>query len=183
VFLGDSYTSGFNGSGIGARGWPHIIAAARGWTATNLAVPGTGFLNPGWTGQPVWTLLGRAIDRHPDIVVVAAGHNDFRYAASATATAADRVIRRIHRSLPDALIVVVGPIWQNGSPPASTMALRDHLRHVARAVDALFIDPLAEGWFAGSRHALIGADGIHPTDRGHRFIAMRILDDLARGGD
>ena len=182
VFLGDSYTSGWNGAGIGARGWPRIVASARGWSGTNLAVPGTGFLNPGWTGQPVWTRVSRAIDGHPDVVVVAAGHNDFRYAPSATDAAADGVITRIHRSLPRALLVVVGPIWHNGRPPAATLALRDHLRRIAATLDALFIDPIAEGWFAGSRQALIGADGIHPTDRGHRFMATRILDDLARNG-
>ena len=183
VFLGDSYTSGWNGAGIGARGWPRLVASARGWHAVNLAVPGTGFMDPGWTGRPVGSLVGRAIGHQPDVVVLAAGHNDFNWARSATAAAADRVIMRIHRSLPHALLVVIGPIWQNGRPPAASVALRDHLRRTAAAVDALFIDPIAERWFVGSRHALISADGIHPSDRGHRFMATRILKDLARNRD
>jgi lysophospholipase L1-like esterase len=127
-------------------------------------------------------MVGRAIKRHPDVVVLAAGHNDYNWSRSATRAAADAVIMRIHRSLPRALLVVVGPIWQSGRPPASLLALRDHLRHVAAAVPALFIDPIAERWLAGSRHALIGADGIHPTDRGHRFMATRVLADLAHAG-
>ena len=183
VFLGDSYTSGWNGAGIGAHGWPRIVASARGWRAVNLAVPGTGFMDPGWTGQPVDSRVGRAIDDRPDVVVLAAGHNDFNWGRSATAAAADRVIMRIHRSLPHALLVVIGPIWQNGRPPAASVALRDHLRRTAAAVDAVFIDPIAERWFAGSRHALISADGIHPSDSGHRFMASRVLKDLARNGD
>jgi lysophospholipase L1-like esterase len=139
-------------------------------------------MDPGWTGKPVGSLVGVAIGRHPDAVVVAAGHNDFNWSRSATAAAADHAIMRIHRSLPHALLVVVGPIWQSGRPPASLVALRDHLRRVAATVGALFIDPIAERWFAGSRHGLIGADGIHPTDRGHRFMASRILADLAHAG-
>ena len=183
VFLGDSYTSGWNGAGIGARGWPRLVASSRGWHAVNLAVPGTGFMDPGWTGTPVGSVVGSAIDRHPDAVVVAAGHNDYDWSRSATLAAAGRVISRIHRSLPHAILVVIGPIWQNGRPPAALVALRDHLRRIASAVGALFIDPIAERWFAGSRHALIGADGIHPTDRGHRFMAAQVLNDLARNRD
>lgn len=182
VFLGDSYTSGWNGAGIGARGWPRLVASARGWRSLNLAVPGTGYVDPGWTGQPIGSLVGRAIDDHPKVVVVAAGHNDFNWPRSATAAAADKVIMRIHRALPHALLVVIAPMWQNGRPPASLVALRDHLRRVAATVGALFIDPIAERWFAGSRQALISADGIHPSDRGHRYIAARVLADLARGG-
>ena len=53
VFLGDSYTSGWNGAGMGERGWPRLVGSARGWRTVNLAVAGTGFLNPGWTDQPI----------------------------------------------------------------------------------------------------------------------------------
>jgi len=38
---------------------------------------------------------------------------------------------------------------------------------------------LAEGWFSGSRERLIGPDGIHPTDAGHRYMAQRVLAALA----
>ena len=37
----------------------------------------------------------------------------------------------------------------------------------------MFVDPIAEGWFVG-RPDLIGADGIHPTDAGHAYMAARI---------
>ena len=182
VFLGDSYTSGWNGAGIGARGWPRMVASARRWTAINLAVPGSGFMDPGSSGQPVGSMVGRAIARHPDVVMLAAGHNDFTWALSDTVAAADRVIMRIHRSLPHALLVVVGPIWPNDRPPTATLALRNHLRRVAGKVDALFIDPIAERWFAGSRQTLIGSDGLHPSDQGHDFMAKRVLRDIARKG-
>ena len=79
LFLGDSYTSGWNGAGLGARGWPALAAAARGWKVVNLAVPGTGFMNPGWTGQPIGSRVDAAIRHRPDIVFVVAGHNDSRW--------------------------------------------------------------------------------------------------------
>jgi lysophospholipase L1-like esterase len=182
VFLGDSYTTGWNGAGIGSQGWPERVARARAWRAINLAVAGTGFMNPGWTNQPLGSRIATAIRLKPDIVVVAAGHNDSRWSTSTTALAADKAIDRLRHALPDALIVVVAPIWPSGHPPARCVALRDDLRREARSVDAVFIDPLAEAWFAGANRRLIGADGIHPTNAGHRRIAERVLADLAGSG-
>lgn len=182
VYLGDSYTSGWAGAGIGARGWPRLVGAEIGWRTVNLAVPGTGFLNPGWTGQPIGTRLAAAIAARPDVVVIAGGHNDSRWSAEATASAADRVLDRLHAALPDALLVVVAPIWQDGSPPARCRVLRDRLRAKAASLDAVFIDPLADAWFAGGSHRFIGRDGIHPTNAGHRFIADRVLAALVEPG-
>jgi lysophospholipase L1-like esterase len=178
VFLGDSYTTGWNGAGIGEDGWPAIVASAEGWTAVNLAVAGTGFINPGWTGQPVRTRLAAAIAAGPSVVVVAAGHNDRRYGAAAPSREADAVLSRLRAELPRSAIVVVGPIWQSGRVPASLRQLRDHLRETAARVDAVFIDPIAEGWFAGSAERLISGDGIHPTNPGHRRMAELVLATL-----
>jgi len=182
AFLGDSYTSGWNGAGLGPRGWPGLIGKARGWRTVNLAVAGTGFINPGWTNQPVASRVSAAIKRHPDVVFIAAGHNDSRWSSTATAEAADKVIDRLHAALPDALLVIVAPIWSSASPPRRCLDLRDHLRRTAASVDAIFIDPLAEGWFSGSRQRLIGPDGIHPTAAGHRYMAERVLAAIAEAG-
>jgi len=180
VFLGDSYTSGWSGAGLGARGWPRIVGAANGWKVVNLAVPGTGFINPGWTGQPIGSRVGAAIDRHPGVVVIAGGHNDSRWSTASVAAAADRVIERLRAALPNARLVIVAPIWPSGSPPSRCLELRDHLRRTAASVGAVFVDPLDENWFGGSRHSMILADGIHPSDAGHRYIAQRVLARLVR---
>lgn len=178
VYLGDSYTSGWAGAGIDARSWPRLVGAELGWRTVNLAVPGTGFLNAGWTDQPIGSRVAAAIAAAPDVVVVAGGHNDSRWSAGATASAADRVLDRLRAALPDALLVVVGPIWPDGSPPQRCRVLRDRLRTKAASLGAIFIDPLAGGWFAASSHRFIGPDGIHPTNAGHRAMADRFLAGL-----
>ncbi|MEO8570071.1 MAG: SGNH/GDSL hydrolase family protein [Chloroflexota bacterium] len=178
VFLGDSYTTGYNGAGLGARGWPRLVSANHGWKTVNLAVAGTGFINPGWTGQAVGTQVSAAIRAKPAIVFIAAGHNDSRWSASSVAAAADKVIDRIHAALPGTTLVILAPIWPTGSPPSRCLTLRDHLRQKAVAVGAMFIDPLAEGWFAGSAEREIGPDGIHPTDAGHSRMATFVLRHL-----
>jgi lysophospholipase L1-like esterase len=179
VILGDSYASGWNGAGLGSRNWTSIVGRSRGWTVTNLAVAGTGYQNPGWTNQPVGSLVSRTIRLRPDVVILAAGHNDSRWSAASTSREADRVIARLRAGLPDAVLVIVAPIWQNGSPPTRCLVLRDHLRRTAAGPGALFVDPLAERWFAGADHRFIGPDGVHPTNAGHRHIADEVLADLA----
>jgi lysophospholipase L1-like esterase len=178
IFLGDSYTSGLNGAGLGARGWPALVGAARGWKVVNLSVPGTGFMNPGWTAQPIGSRVDVAIRQKPDVVFVAAGHNDSRWSAATTSMAADRVIDRLHAALPDTVIVIVAPIWQNASPPTRCLILRDELWRKARSLRDVFIDPLAERWFTGTSHRFIGPDELHPTNAGHAYIADRILADM-----
>jgi lysophospholipase L1-like esterase len=179
VFLGDSFTTGWNGAGLGPRGWPALVGRQLGWRTVNLAVAGTGFMNPGWTSQTVGSRVPAAIRQKPDIVFIAAGHNDSRWSAATTARASDMVLDRLHRALPNAVLVIVAPIWPSGSPPMRCLDLRDHLRRRARSLDAIFIDPLADRWFAGSRHRMIGPDGIHPTDAGYRYIAERVLKAIA----
>ena len=178
AFLGDSYTTGYNGAGLGRAGWPAIVAASLKLRPQVHAVAGTGFVNQGWTGQPTRTRVTSVINAHPQIVFLAAGHNDRRYATARSTKAADAVIDRLHKALPDSVLVVIGPIWQDGNTPRSLRLLRDHLRRKAAAIGAVFVDPLRAGWFAGAAHRLIGPDGIHPTNGGHRHIARLVLRAL-----
>lgn len=178
AYLGDSYTTGWSGAGTGKRGWPAIVSASFGWKTVNRAVAGTGFVNPGWTGQRIRSRVAAVLKAQPGIVFVAAGHNDNRFGSRATGKAAEAALRRLRRGLPDAVIVVIGPIWANGSPPAAIRRIRTELRRHAAAIDAVFVDPIREGWFAGSAGRFILADGIHPSDAGHRRIATRVLAAL-----
>ncbi len=38
---------------------------------------------------------------------------------------------------------------------------------------ATFVDPIAARWFV-DRPGLIGADGVHPTDAGHAYMAEKL---------
>lgn len=47
------------------------------------------------------------------------------------------------------------------------------LGYQAQLAGATFVDPIAARWFV-SRPDLIGADGVHPTDAGHAYMAGKI---------
>lgn len=178
AFLGDSYTTGYVGAGIGSAGWPAMVSTAFGWHEVMKAVAGTGFVNPGWTAQPIGTQVAAVVRARPGIVFIVGGHNDDRYSTVVTAAAADAVLDHLRADLPHAVLVVIGPIWPTGTPPSTMRVLRDHLARKAAAIGATFIDPIGGGWFAGASRSLIGLDGIHPTQAGERHIAAMILPKL-----
>jgi lysophospholipase L1-like esterase len=74
---------------------------------------------------------------------------------------------------PAAKVLVIGPPWPTASPPPAVLKIRDLLREQAAMVGAVFVDPIAQGWFVG-RPDLIGQDGVHPTDTGHAYMAEKI---------
>ena len=98
VFLGD-LDHRVEGVGIGRRGWPAIVGRTLGWRTVNLAVAGTGFMNPGWTNQTIGARVAATISQKRYIVVVAAGHNDSRWSVATTARAADAALDRLRRAL------------------------------------------------------------------------------------
>jgi lysophospholipase L1-like esterase len=77
------------------------------------------------------------------------------------------------RTAPGARLLVIGPPWPTADVPESVLRIRDILGAAARTAGATFVDPLAEGWFVGQPE-LIGADGVHPTDAGHAYMADKI---------
>jgi len=82
-------------------------------------------------------------------------------------------LRLARFAAPSAQVLVIGPPWPTTCVPPELLVIRDSLRDQAAAVGAMFVDPIAEGWFIG-RPDLIGQDGIHPTDAGHVYMAERI---------
>jgi hypothetical protein len=82
------------------------------------------------------------------------------------------------RIAPSATLLVIGPPWPTADPPAEILRARDALQYQAGVAGATFIDPIAQSWFVGQPE-LIAADGVHPTDAGHEYLADQIAPLLA----
>ncbi|MGK2901847.1 MAG: Rv0518 family GDSL lipase [Mycobacterium sp.] len=181
--VSDSYTTGTDLGGLGANGWPALAwksLARRGRPVTaDVAAEGrAGYGVRGDHGSTFGDLTARAV--HPDdaLVVFFGSRNDQPVDAVAVAGLARSAFELVRRKAPAAHLLVIGPPWPTADVPSRVAQIRDALARVAQVSGARFVDPIAEGWFVG-RPELIAADGVHPTDTGHRYLADRIAKLIA----
>ena len=189
AIIGDSYTSGSAVGGNGAANW---TAVARGLLDADgypvelavLGLSGSGYVRVGGTGKTFTDGVAEVVTDLTQLVVVFGSINDGSSAPAEVAASAALALRRIDLAAPQALILIIGPQWIDGNPPANMLAIRDAVAStVTTQPRVTFVDPLAEGWFGGASSSLIGSDGLHPTDAGHRHLAELIAPRIASAID
>jgi len=187
--IGDSYTSGSIVGGNGPANWTEVARQllAAGGDPVDLSVQGlsgSGYVRLGGTGMTFTDAIPGAVTDQTQLVVVFGSINDGSSAPAAVASSAELALQRIDQAAPQALVVIIGPQWIDADPPANLLAIRDALATTIGAHPRVsFVDPLAEGWFAGQWATLIGSDGLHPTDAGHRHLAELITPRIAAAID
>jgi lysophospholipase L1-like esterase len=196
LFQGDSITdagrSRDNPAELG-RGYANLIAAWFGMLHPELQVR---FLNRGISGNRAVDLQARwqadCLDLKPDWVSIMIGINDTwrRYdrndpTSAADYTAAYREILTRTRDQAQARLVLLEPFVL--PHPADRRAWREDLdpkiaavRELAREFGAIYIplDGLLAAATTRREPAFWAADGVHPTQVGHAFIARAWLQAL-----
>lgn len=191
MILGDSYT-------VGERGvrpeTTYASAAARllGWQVVLGGRGGTGFVKTTSSGRDTFLQLFESQlgwRPAPDMLLVSGGHNDWKAPPAEVAAAAHVVLERARQRWAGTRLVLMGPLWGDGSPPQRALAVRDALRGLAVQLGIPFIDPIAGRWITGGRFPGMGnalryikRDGTHPTPAGHRYLATRLAEDIRRLG-
>ncbi|GFG75864.1 Rv0518 family GDSL lipase [Mycobacterium botniense] len=176
--IGDSYTSGTAEGGIGPKSWTarawQILAQHGVHIAAGVASEGrAGYAVRGDHGDLFQDLASRAI-RPDDVLVVFFGsRNDQDVDPELLAQIAHDTYDLARRTAPSARLLVIGPPWPTDDVPESILQVRDVLNTQARGAGAAFVDPIGDHWFVG-RPDLIGADGVHPNDTGHAYLADKI---------
>lgn len=183
--IGDFYTTDpgsdpgpEDGGGNGSRAWPALawdLLAQRGVDVDGdvAAEGGAGYGHPGNRGRVFVDLTAQVVRRNDDLVVFFGSRNDQPVDPQKFPDMAADTFQLARFTAPKAKFLVIGPPWPTASPPPQVLRIRDSLRAEATASGAVFVDPIAEGWFV-DRPELIGADGLHPTDAGHEYMAERI---------
>ena len=176
--IGDSYTTGGQEGGTGSKGWTsqvwqalaqHGIAV----TPTVAAEGGAGYCTRGNRGSVFEDLTVRAVKPTDALVVVFGSRNDMDVDPTRLSIAMYGTLQMARQIARSAKFLVVGPAWPTADPPSSVKRIRDVLGYQAELAGATFVDPIAGRWFVG-RPELIGADGVHPTDAGHTYMAEKM---------
>jgi len=187
--IGDSYTSGSAVGGNGAANWTAVardLLDADGYPVdlAVLGLSGSGYVRVGGTGLTFTDGVRKVVTDRTQLVVIFGSLNDGAMSPGAVAASAAQALRDVDLAAPSVRIVIIGPQWIDEDPPANLLAVRDALASTVGGHARLtFVDPLAEGWFGGASCALIGSDGLHPTDEGHRHLAELIAPRIAAAID
>lgn len=176
--VGDSYTGGSAEGGRGPKGWPRILNATLNRNDQNdryliqdVGVAGSGYVSrgPGDTTFP--EIAQDLVTGSGGVVVVFGSRNDAGLDVRAAARQTYESIRELD---PVAQLVVIGPTWSNSDVPAEVLALRDVLSSETMQAGGSFVDPIAGGWFFSDSAGYLSANGVDPTDEGHRYLAKMI---------
>lgn len=176
ALFGDSYTDGRRPE-TGERGWARLAARTLAVETVNNAVAGCGYVDLGH-GVTLPYMATTAPVAAADVLVVFGSINDAPHTPLAVWLAATVTYGALRGWAPRAPLLVIGPQYPTGNPPADLLALSAAVGEAAADAGATFVDPLAERWFAG-RPELIGSDGLHPNPRGHAYLAELIAPRIA----
>lgn len=172
VVIGDSFADGSD-MNTGPT-WPYRLAEKRKWLYYPEAVGGTGFINKGQT-ESFTKRLPAILDEYgdPDMIIVAGGRNDIdKYPTAQIAAAAAAMLDELYAKFPKTRIELFSP-FASGPPTESIEALTAALRDVAAAHHAEYLD--VSNFLTAD---LIGEDGVHPTDAGHKALTRQIDQGL-----
>lgn len=176
--VSDSYTTGTQEGGLGPRSWTarawQMLASDGEQIAPDVAAEKrAGYVRRGDHGSVFSDLTARAVKSDDSLVVFFGSRNDEGVDPPLLAGKARDTFGLARVRAPSARLLVIGSAWPSADVPDSMLRIRDALCAAALSVGASWVDPIAEHWFVG-RPDLIGADGVHPTDAGHQYLADMI---------
>ena len=136
--------------------------------------PGAGYIVRGTDKVTFAEAATTSLRSTADLVLVFGSRNDGKQNPATMAAAATDLYTKIRERAPHAKLIVVGPAWVDENVPdfiiSDSKAISE--RSVRRRLQ--FVNPLSERWFFGADAKLIGADGVHPTDAGHQYLAEKM---------
>jgi acyl-CoA thioesterase I len=177
VAIGDSI---MDGHGVGVQeSWPEVVARENGWSITDLAADGDGFVTVGDDGTTIADQVRQAIRLHPTMVILSGSSNDLGVDESTVEAATDRAVATLRAALPRAEIIAASPVWNESAFPPQLTRIATATAHAVRSAGGTvlsFADPLR------GHPELMQADDVHPTVVGQRAIAALVDERLAGAG-
>lgn len=174
VAIGDSIAFG---KGVQPdQAWPALVAHARNWRLTDLAVSGSGFVHPGWNGSTFRQQVDRALALHPDYILIAATRNDRDEDPTTVERNCTEMLGQLRDAFPDAHIIGTTAIWGSDKPPATVETIDRIAEKAVKDVGGSFVDV---GFPLVGHPEWLQADQIHPNALGQDVVAKVIEAKIA----
>jgi acyl-CoA thioesterase-1 len=176
VVIGDSIMDG-HGLPTVSESWPDLVAASSGWSLSDLAADGDGYVRTGDDGTTIADQVATAIALRPSIVILSASSNDLGESDAAVETAIENAVRALRVSLPNAELLAVTPIWNESASPAQLVQFGDDLDAAVLGAGGHYLDignPLA------GEPQLMQPGDVHPNAAGQQAIATAVESALQR---
>lgn len=178
AFLGSSYAEGVGTDHV-SKAFVVLASQELGWSPYQFTVGGSGYSGP--PGRSYGDRLDEVIESNPTHVVVTGSRNDADATAGVVEQKAAELYKRVREELPEATLIVVGPMWHNLQPSADVLRVNDEVRSAAEKADAVFLDALDVPWLDGSPE-LLAPDGLHPSEEGHARMADQFVREIQKAG-
>jgi lysophospholipase L1-like esterase len=176
TFLGDSWTDGWGATAL--RGYAVLTGEQLGWQYWALGVGGSGYDVPG-RGATFDQRVDRAVETHPDVIVVQGSLNEFNSTPEALTVAADQTLAHLKAAASShTRILVLGSSYAPAVPDATIDWINADLQAAAAKAGLPFVNPAAENW-TDAKNPAIWADPYHPNDAGYQLVADH-LEPLLR---
>jgi lysophospholipase L1-like esterase len=178
VVIGDSYTVGSDEGGRGDRGWPTLVWKAVDKQNVRLSLKvhgegGAGYVQRGIHGGVFGQKIVESVGIADDLVVLFGSGNDVDVPPDDLVSTVRDDFAKVKQLAPRAKMLVIAPVWPAPNLTPRNLRVHDILRDHAAQVGATFVDPIAQRWIVDTPQ-LIGGDGVHPTDDGHKYLAQKI---------
>ncbi|CAM3177286.1 lysophospholipase L1-like esterase [Williamsia muralis] len=175
--VGDSYTGGSDMGGRGAQNWLPLLAEKLDYLPCGFPVGGSGWTS-GRSGFTFGARVDWAVELDPDLIIFFNGVNDLKSPTTQAGRDADAALSDLRAKDPDVPVVVIGPVLVQDASAGKTKEMANGIRAATLKHDAFWVDPVAEGWFAGPDRELIGSDQFHPTNEGMAYLSRKIEESL-----
>ncbi|SDE15661.1 GDSL-like Lipase/Acylhydrolase family protein [Rhodococcus tukisamuensis] len=164
--VGDDYTAGRQNRVV----WPTLLAQRTGWSVSNFALPGAGYLADGAGGYAFTYQVDRARGADPDFILVVGGLKDTGFPEVAPINAG--AIAAIHKIvLGGERPLLIGPTWYETPVPEAVSRVSDAVQSAAKSTGVPYLDALDPPWLSPR---LMQADLAYPTDEGQSLLADRV---------
>ncbi|MCM3521793.1 SGNH/GDSL hydrolase family protein [Curtobacterium sp. P97] len=148
----------------------------------NTSIGGSGWLANGNNGEPSIgnRVANDVVAQAPDVIVIGLGHNDAPYSDAQIQTSVNSAVAAIRAGLPNALIVVTGPIFSTPAPGRYTAMQAAIFAGVSGIAGVVTVDTVNRPWItAANAGKYVSSDGTHPVQLGANYFGIRYAAMIA----